>query len=90
MTDKYQALREAAQAATPGPWTPNQLATTPTETFGVAIKAGRKIIVRACGDRYQTWANAKFIAAANPTAILALLAECDALRDAHQNKDTQP
>lgn len=89
MPDKYQALREAAEGVTPGPWERD-------ETHGVArcvrqVGSGRGICSTFVqnqpktpagweSQRHQNNANSDYIAAANPATIQALLAERDALR----------
>lgn len=68
MTDET-ALREAAEAATPGPWEPNKL-------LQVSQVADDPIIIcEVTGARSddQPHRDARFIALANPSAIIALL-----------------
>ena len=70
-------LRELAERATPGPW----VHAAPGE---VAIVWAGSIIVADCGNKgvSKSDADADFIAAANPAAVLALYAELDQLRAA--------
>lgn len=65
-------LREAAEAATSGPWK-----TASTDGMGVAIHRGEHDTIALYADRD----NARFIAAADPTVVLALLDRLDALTD---------
>lgn len=80
MSDKYAALRAAAEKATPGEWC--AFTDEKSKTYSVHTAADKR-----CGDiinwpgfdgRKNAQANAEFIAAANPATILELLAECDA------------
>ena len=84
MTIDLDALESAAKAATPGPW----------ETIGYRIYADKKNIASA-QEVYsyredevvlpkEAEANATFIAAANPTTMLALIAE---LRETRAERD---
>lgn len=86
MTDD---LRKLAEAATGGPWVPAledhadpdsglTLVRAAHATKGMAIAT--TFAQRRHGRLARNEANAAFIAAANPTAILALLDERDALR----------
>lgn len=82
-----KALRAAAEAATPGPW---RVESMRPSTLGIETvwSAGMHDIAdcsKAAGLPYSTRvpaeqieANAAFIAAANPAAVLALLDELDA------------
>jgi hypothetical protein len=75
--DDLRALRELAEKATPGPW--------------IAMTGGaqtiwadhRRAIAVMCGARkradHERDANAQWIVAANPTALLALLDHIEAL-----------
>ncbi|WAH52586.1 ead/Ea22-like family protein [Pseudescherichia vulneris] len=72
MSDKYAALKQAAEKATPGEWCHG-------EHHEVIADAGlnANYYVASCsGPEHR--ANTKFIAAANPATILELLAERDA------------
>jgi hypothetical protein len=60
----YEALREAAEKATPGPW----------RRSGSWIMAPSRYLVALWGEGWKVEeADATYIAAANPTTILALL-----------------
>lgn len=78
MTDKYKALREAAQKAAPGPWRK-----APFHPYILDARSGSSqtlvctVAVNTFNDEGRY--NEEFIAAANPTTILALLAERDSL-----------
>lgn len=97
MTDKHEALRAALAAGpTPGPWFADNRGKVwcrdPRELYenggGVAgDKALATTHVGWYGEGYVGFpaeCNARLIAAANPEAIRALLAERDALREALQ------
>lgn len=58
-------LKRLAEAATPGPWTSD----------GADVQDRHRTVARIWGEA----ADAEFIAAANPAAILALLAEFEAM-----------
>lgn len=79
-------LRELAERATPGEWIvhPANAYVVPVENLGVPICA----LLWPTKDRTEaeTLANAEFIAAANPSAILALLAERDALQSKYDEE----
>lgn len=80
---KHEALRAAAQAATPGPWTvfdPH----CEQETFGIDGDDGTAVVHygASVSEGIERHSDAQFIAAANPAAVLALLDERDALRAA--------
>lgn len=78
MTD-YQKLRRLAEAATPGPWRTYR----ESDFDGIMIESDSK-----CICAFDTWEHrpderepdAAFIAAANPTTVLALLDDNEALR----------
>lgn len=89
MTD-HAELRRLAEAATPGPWRDvKSQAWVSRNSQGPSDKTG-SVLIAVCGkmkdrelvrfnaDRWR--ANAAFIAAANPIAILALLDEVERLR----------
>jgi len=76
MTD-YDDLRAKAMAATPGPWTYEEEDYAPER---VRFPNGQHATVN--GDSAETCATAAYIAAANPTVILALLDENARLREA--------
>ncbi|HFF5772085.1 TPA: ead/Ea22-like family protein, partial [Escherichia coli] len=64
----YQALRLAAENATPGEWC--------TDDYGVIANAGlnANYYIASCSGP-DNRANKRFIAAANPATVLALLDE---------------
>ncbi|KHE31483.1 hypothetical protein LH31_29510 [Pseudomonas aeruginosa] len=84
MTD-HAELRRLAKAATPGPWSCNRhWAIVGGPTLEFTNGAAQQQIAMAC---WQSWMheeelrnNAAFIAAANPQAILKLIAEVEHLR----------
>lgn len=101
MTDKFRALREAAKKATPGEWMARIVDSRLDDDrcyadvypadhikgFSGAI-AGQKSNRK--NSQWQRRAdNIRYIAAANPATIQALLAERDALREALQESDNQ-
>ncbi|EBP0846778.1 ead/Ea22-like family protein [Salmonella enterica] len=67
----YQALRIAAENATPGEWC--------TDDYGVIADAGlnANYYIASCSGP-DNRANKRFIAAANPATVLALLDELEA------------
>ncbi|MFM0044102.1 hypothetical protein [Paraburkholderia sediminicola] len=72
MTIKLDELERLAKAATPGEW---------SNTFAHIIGGpNRRLIADLFGDEQIDHDNAAYIAAANPAAILALVAEVRALR----------
>lgn len=74
LTDaQIQSLREAAQKATPGPWTGHWV----RMGGDASIAAGENLVasVRYESDTTRRDANAAYIALANPATILALLDE---------------
>lgn len=82
MTDKYEDLRKAAQKATLGPWAVGKYLGQRSDEWSVFLRTpkgenGLPVVTTMFG-----LANATFIAAANPAAILELLAERDKLREA--------
>jgi hypothetical protein len=81
MTDEeLEAIRKRAEAATPGPWEdfPSERITETIDRIGVQSKDG--LLVADCGrsENVYSRANARFIAAANPVAVLAILSALDA------------
>jgi hypothetical protein len=94
MTD-HTALKEAAEAATPGPWSPGHFAndlhscdckSVLCENYFGAICTVHVSYTRQLeeGDNPppdEAKANLRFIALANPSKILELLAENEALRE---------
>lgn len=73
----HSELKRLAEAATPGPWAYDGSYVCParTEDGTTYVELWRSI-----ADCHQP-ENTKFIAAANPAAVLALIAEVEALRD---------
>ena len=86
MTD-YSELKRLAEAATRGGWTAGHYKRTPTVFWekdnGTTPIATVHDLAISGGDYKNDSGedNCKFIAAANPAVILAILAELDALRD---------
>ncbi|EFB6896951.1 ead/Ea22-like family protein [Escherichia coli] len=78
MTLNKQALRKAAESATRGPWEAKNCHiwgfsdNNPKITIAIAELWSRDTSIA------QDFANSKFIAAANPTTVLALLDELEA------------
>lgn len=83
-------LKELAERATPGPWTlyvpENYQGPEELPGYGVECAEGRAIIWGALEPETgcQFDRDAEFIAAANPKAILGLIAEVERLRSALQ------
>ncbi|EPJ7088548.1 ead/Ea22-like family protein [Citrobacter amalonaticus] len=69
-----QALREAAEKATPGPW--RYLKSTPFMDAEISAKNNTRVVNLLNGD--VTADNSEFIAAANPATVLELLDELEA------------
>ncbi|KFB92552.1 hypothetical protein GTGU_04758, partial [Trabulsiella guamensis ATCC 49490] len=69
-----QALREAAEKATPGPW--RYLKSTPFMDAEISAEKHTRVVNLLAGD--VTADNSNFIAAANPATVLALLYELEA------------
>ncbi|MBG0639711.1 ead/Ea22-like family protein [Enterobacter asburiae] len=69
-----QALREAAEKATPGKW--RYLKTTPFMDAEISAENHTRVVNLLAGD--VTLDNSEFIAAANPATVLALLDELEA------------
>lgn len=82
MTTDTQELRELAEKATPGPWCDDGCGCVDTEISGLPVArffgGGSDGISRGYDG---SLANAAYIAAANPTAVLSLLDELDTLRE---------
>ena len=70
-----KALRELAQKATPGPWE------VTNERFVRQSNDPRHVIARCSKADQLIQQNAEYIAAANPATVLALLDECETLRE---------
>lgn len=81
---KYSELKAAALAATPGPW-----AAELNEVWVISDRTADFMLTDIFGDNelsaQQDCANARFIAAANPAAVLALLAERDSNQQNYHN-----
>lgn len=73
MSDKYAALKQAAENATPGEW-------VMSNEYYLRIRDSEQNIIASAGyaNERQEMLDATFIAAANPSTILELLAERDA------------
>ncbi len=71
-------LKEAAEKATPGPWHVDHVVCvrTPGDGDSVAVAVSDRTLPRG-----QSKHNAAFIAAADPTTILALIERLEALED---------
>ena len=95
----HDDLKRLAEAATPGPWLYRP---KPHDDWGFVRSVAGEMV--AIGMRYLTdkeedvhrangtdprGPNAKFIAAANPAAVLALLAEHDRLRAALEAAESE-
>lgn len=86
MSDKFEGLKAAALAATPGPWEYRE------ESFDYSIRqAGSTIKYQGC-EEYTPIAGdvtgertAVFIAAASPDVVLCLLAELEEARNTLKN-----
>lgn len=86
MTTPHQKLRELALAATPGPWECDdhngRAAIETADGYAVAYPAAfANIKTELAHGRLDSLATAHYIAAANPTVVLALLDEIDQLRE---------
>jgi Ead/Ea22-like protein len=79
-------LRQLAEAATPGPWE------TDDPYIVMSVQDGKIVYLANTADLdcdiYQTEHNAAYIAAANPTAILALFDTIDAQRKLLERAET--
>lgn len=80
-----QALRKAAIAATGGKWVFSRSGANSNVQAPIELQKGGRALVVLCklnnagwSGQIQTENNAKFIAAANPTTVLALLDELEA------------
>ncbi len=86
--EQRAALREAAEKATPGAWE-----VIPDGDWGCeVVQKGRAYPVCMCeqDDGEVADANARYIALANPAAVLALLDECERMREALAIADSLP
>jgi len=81
MTD-YSELKKLAEAAMPGPWVETG---SGGDVYVAQDRLGLLLEVAKCGVGLndQAWLNAKFIAAANPTAVVALIAQNEGLHAQH-------
>lgn len=91
MTDK-QALRRLAIAATKGSWVFSRSGANSNVQAPIELQKGGRALVVLCklnnagwSGQIQTENNAKFIAAANPATVLALLDELEAAEREHDN-----
>ncbi|EPB6469370.1 ead/Ea22-like family protein [Cronobacter dublinensis] len=73
MTDTAK-LKAAALAATPGPWRYQK--TTPVTDAEISAENHTRVVNLLAGD--VTTANSEFVAAANPAAVLELIAALEA------------
>jgi hypothetical protein len=83
MTDRYKKIREAlAMGPTPGPWTVryDYVVQAPAYDDGRLVPVAQPYGVNCDGT--DLFANACLIAACDPDAIHALLAERDAMKEA--------
>ncbi|EPK7284400.1 ead/Ea22-like family protein [Citrobacter farmeri] len=85
MTIDKQALRKAAIAATGGKWVFSRSGANSNVQTPIELQKGGKALVVLCklnnagwSGQIQTENNAKFIAAANPETVLALLDDLEA------------
>lgn len=80
MSDKYAALKQAAEKATPGPWEYYHGNTSIEYNVDSMEEDQGSVLYVNSGDftQKQTDRNGEFIAAANPETILSLLAEREA------------
>ncbi|HBP4991324.1 TPA: ead/Ea22-like family protein [Pseudomonas aeruginosa] len=92
MTD-HAELRRLAKAATPGPWRVQ----TGCSWRRIGTDSGDGDVLRPCTHPHDGWPdivapaeNLKYIASANPKAILALLDEIDRLRSRLEIDDRTP
>ena len=80
---KWEELEKAARAATPGPWAAKRWNDDDADTYGWNITVNGYLLPLCemeTDKPEECDANAAYIAAANPSAILELLAERDALK----------
>jgi hypothetical protein len=78
-----EQLKTAALAATPGPWNKSNHANSPRVCAPeTEDRLGIEMQIRGNGNRDDNRKNAAFIAAANPAAVLELIAEVERLRAA--------
>ncbi|MDV7209933.1 ead/Ea22-like family protein [Azotobacter beijerinckii] len=76
----WSELNRLAEAATPGPWRIGK-ANRDESDIGIHGAGDGSIVADVCSDVWgDADANAEFIAAANPAAILALIAENERLK----------
>jgi hypothetical protein len=79
MTDT-DTLRKLAEAATPGPWRVSDKSVRLTQDNYILVVSQDRWIGLVMDNCELSEEDAAFIAAANPTAVIALLDEMDALR----------
>ena len=75
----HSELKKLAEAATPGPWAYDGSYVCPARTEDGTTYVELWLSIADCHQPENT----KFIAAANPTAVLALIAEVEGLRARH-------
>lgn len=80
MSDKFEALKAAALAATPGPWYRSSVLFNGVTSEQAFMHQGNKPHIANAGEKRD----ATFIAAASPDVVLSLLA---ALEDSNQRAD---
>ena len=78
-------LRKLAEAATPGPWKYQKAG----DTYTHIVRAGENRFLVQFPLNQEGGNNARFIAASNPTAIVALLDEITALRAKVKSQATE-
>lgn len=76
---KYEKLKAAAEAATPGPWHAPGTGEIHMQSHDSIAQICFRHDFAEPEEKFGTDADAVFIAAANPAAVLALLSERDAL-----------
>lgn len=81
LTPEQEALKSAALAATPGPWHAGSFDRNGVKSMVYAADEELRYVAQ-CSDFFNATptpneSNAKFIAAANPAAILAMLAQLE-------------
>jgi len=89
-----EQLKQAAMAATPGPWL-YETSKRPGSAgnYQLILSEDENSVAECYGTDHEDAANGRYIAAANPATILALLECVDALREWHEvhpNKDKKP
>lgn len=83
--EEMQELKRLAESATPGPWAEglgDMVFAGPVKKARGSVSGGRGIVARTDDDDFddeQNEANALYIAAANPEAVLSLIARIEEL-----------